>query len=643
MLSLLLASWLSMVPAHAETFETVLTSIFKTTDGQPVTPRALGQGKGYLVMFWAGWCVPCKEELALVAAHPDAVAGFEVIAVNVDDSGGRTRAEGILRQMSWPFHSLFDESGSVFYQINSSGELPLALVFDPEGHLIEILRELKEPQLETLRGREFRTGGGGAGWTISEEFQYVDRNVPGGHSVVGTNTLGVRWAAREWQVAASHNLLRQQRDPASGWGRFEDEVGFSYAQWQSEGDDLTRMRVGDDAVEWGKGALLSARAIPGTNTNASLLGAHVTRTSGDWSFSASAGRVREQLFGLLLDPTVDITPSLPRETVYGGTVTKNFRGSEYKGKIALAAARYHRDALAGTAFLNAYDDRRAQVNAAIGRDTWGVEALQTRYFIDETDRKASDESQVDAYLRSAGDARLQLGATYLQKRDSLPRVFTPVLTEYPALPLLVDDLRSWRIAPRLVLGDFTFEPQWVAEQSSRSLEPEKQNTYVLQLLEPKHEFKAIAVYQRHGSTPLDLDADVYAGLLGGALSRAFTAQLEYKTYKATGRGANRAADQGGLSAAAQVGVKIEHLLDTRKIGQMVLSYTRTQQDGYWRAVSGIDRKELNGYRLTWTRGPLELRLAACQEPGGIVCSGGVCAQRPPLNGFSVASKMHWDF
>ena len=166
---------------------------------------------------------------------------------------------------------------------------------------------------------------------------------------------------------------------------------------------------------------------------------------------------------------------------------------------------------------------------------------------------------------------------------------------------------------------------------------------MLTVLKPAKAFKTVLVYQQHGSNPLNIDAVQYAGVLGSELSEILSAQLEFKSYQATGRDGNTASDQDGRSAAIQLAVRIERLIKASKIGQMIIAVTRTDQDGFYKGTSGIDRDELTGVRLTWTKGPLEIRTAVGRVPGGLVCSAGVCAQRPPLDGFSLDGQMRWNF
>jgi thiol-disulfide isomerase/thioredoxin len=633
--------------AGAETFETVLTQVLKTDDGRSTTIRANGEaGKGYLAFFWASWCVPCKEELAMVARNKEKVAGWNVISINVDDSAGRLRAEEILKTLQWPFLNLNDESGAYFYQVNTSGELPLALVFDPNGHLLEIIRELKEPALEKVATTTFEDTTR-RGWEIYEEVHYRQRDRVGGTSDAGTNTLGVKYASDNWQIGATHNLIRQKVDPSTGWKRFEDEIGPTYVQWQDSASALTRVRLGDDRVEWGKGQLLSARAFPGTDINASLAGLHYSKTVGTFSVTAAGGLIRQQLFGLQLDPTVDLTQKQPEEKAFGAIVSKNFElADRLTLTTGLGAASYRREDLISSSYLTPYEDQRLNYNLGVDRVNWGLDLTQTHYFVEESQKPALEESvtvQVDGYLRPLEESKFQLGMTYLERRDNLPRTFVPVLTEYPALPLTTDSIKTWRLAPRADFNGWLIEPQWIGERSEDPNDYETQYTYMLIVTKPEQAFKTALVYQEHGSNPLNIDAESYMGVLTTDLSESFSGQIEFKTYEAKGRDGNIASDQDGRSAAIQLATRIEKLFAAPQLGQMIFAITRTHQDGYYMAVSGINREELTGFRMTWTKGPLEIRAAACREPGGLVCSAGVCAQRPPLDGFSIDGQMRWNF
>ncbi len=644
------ALFIASMSAHAaESFETVLTAVFKTSDGRSITPRALGApDKGYLVFFWASWCVPCKEELALVARNQERLANWNIFSINVDDSAGRLRADEILKTLNWPYTNLNDESGAYFYQINTSGELPLALAFDPQGNLLEIIRELKEPALEKIAARGFEESTR-LGWEIYEEVHYRQRNrAGGGTSDVGTNTLGVRFRSDHWQAGASHNLIRQKVTPAAGWNRFEDEAGFSYVQWQDSAAAMKRVRLGDDTIEWGKGALLSARALPGTDINASLLGLHAGGTFGNTSIVAAGGVIRQQLFGLQLDPTIDLTQQQPDENAFGVTATHNFTAGDFAFKTSLGAAQYHRDALSSvsSSYLTPYQDKRLHYGLGVDQKSWGIDFTDTQYFVEQSQipsLERSSATQVDAYIRPFQESKFQLGTTFLDKRDDIPRTFIPVLTEYPAMPLTNKGVRSWRLAPRMDASGWLIEPQWIGERSEDPDDYETQYTYMVTVLRPERAFKTVLVYQEHGSNPLNIDSKQFAGILGSDLSQVLSGQMEYKNYAATGRNGNTASDQTGKSAALQLAVRIEKLIKAERMGQMIFAITRTHQDGYYLATSGIDRKELTGLRMTWTKGPLEIRAAALREPGGLVCTAGVCAQRPPLDGFAIDGQMRWNF
>jgi cytochrome c biogenesis protein CcmG/thiol:disulfide interchange protein DsbE len=71
------------------------------TDGRTVTLSGL-KGRPVLVNFWATWCLPCREELPLIAgayrAHRD--QGLAVVAIDFGDESRQTV------QKWWRDHSL---------------------------------------------------------------------------------------------------------------------------------------------------------------------------------------------------------------------------------------------------------------------------------------------------------------------------------------------------------------------------------------------------------------------------------------------------------------------------------------------------------------------------------------------------------
>lgn len=92
------------------------------------------QGKVLLLDFWASWCGPCRKELPFLIdlhkAYHD--AGFEVVAVNIDDDVKNAQAFLTNLERKTPFPIVVDPEKQLpsLYEI---GAMPTSLFVDKQG------------------------------------------------------------------------------------------------------------------------------------------------------------------------------------------------------------------------------------------------------------------------------------------------------------------------------------------------------------------------------------------------------------------------------------------------------------------------------------------------------------------------------
>jgi len=88
------------------------------TGGETIT---LGDYRGDVVYvsFWASWCVPCREEMPLLASlwqtHRD--EGFQVLAINVDDDPSAARQFAQEHGLEFPLARDPDRTVSKLYRV----------------------------------------------------------------------------------------------------------------------------------------------------------------------------------------------------------------------------------------------------------------------------------------------------------------------------------------------------------------------------------------------------------------------------------------------------------------------------------------------------------------------------------------------
>lgn len=124
-----------------------------TPEGSPLALADL-RGKFVLVDFWASWCGPCRVEnrhyVELYKKHR--AAGFEILAVSVDQNGAAWKAGIAKDQATWRHISDLTGWKSPLAAAYNVAALPASFLLDPTGKIVG--KDLRGPalaaRLETL-------------------------------------------------------------------------------------------------------------------------------------------------------------------------------------------------------------------------------------------------------------------------------------------------------------------------------------------------------------------------------------------------------------------------------------------------------------------------------------------------------------
>ncbi len=118
----------------------------ETLDGEAITLSDL-RGKGVVINFWAGWCLPCRTEMPALERTWNALGddGLVILAVNLQESPNRVGA--FVEQFGLTFPILLDRDGSVFeqYQVQL---YPTTFFINREGVIQDVI--FGGPMAETL-------------------------------------------------------------------------------------------------------------------------------------------------------------------------------------------------------------------------------------------------------------------------------------------------------------------------------------------------------------------------------------------------------------------------------------------------------------------------------------------------------------
>lgn len=123
-----------------------------TVDGKKLDSSG-AKGKALLVHYWATWCEPCKEDMAVIRQMQAkyGARGFQVVGVSLDSNEDDLKQFLGANRLAWP--QLYEEGGLDSRYALEMGvlTLPTMILVGPDGKVIS--RSLHISQLDTELGK----------------------------------------------------------------------------------------------------------------------------------------------------------------------------------------------------------------------------------------------------------------------------------------------------------------------------------------------------------------------------------------------------------------------------------------------------------------------------------------------------------
>jgi cytochrome c biogenesis protein CcmG, thiol:disulfide interchange protein DsbE len=118
----------------------------KTIEGQLFDLAAL-RGHPVVINFWASWCVPCQQEMPLLAekAKSHADSGLQIVGVLSDDTIANGKAFESQYGATWP--SVYDPTGSIKTAYRVLGR--------PQSYFVDATGILRSIQVGYLTDADF--------------------------------------------------------------------------------------------------------------------------------------------------------------------------------------------------------------------------------------------------------------------------------------------------------------------------------------------------------------------------------------------------------------------------------------------------------------------------------------------------------
>ena len=105
----------------------------QAVDGTSYSTEAL-RGKVIILHFWATWCVPCREEMPLIARYAQVHAGqgIQVLGASIDNPGNLAEVKKVAASIGFPVGLLGSNYAGGYGRI---WRLPVTFVIDRNGLL----------------------------------------------------------------------------------------------------------------------------------------------------------------------------------------------------------------------------------------------------------------------------------------------------------------------------------------------------------------------------------------------------------------------------------------------------------------------------------------------------------------------------